>query len=114
LQFTSSGRVGGYQPLDVNAYRGTTEQLANILGVSDMDAEQNRKLTFLYEASLDGGPSTPDGKSWQNLWKETLDQVNTLSTAGVDLDILADRVTQRLGDSFANLVADKIYQRMKE
>lgn len=32
LQFTSSARIGGYQPLDANAYRGTRDQFAALLG----------------------------------------------------------------------------------
>lgn len=32
LQFTSSSRVAGHQPLDANAYRGTRETLAQLLG----------------------------------------------------------------------------------
>jgi glycosyl hydrolase family 25 len=31
LQFTSSARVAGYAPLDANAYRGTRQQLAQLL-----------------------------------------------------------------------------------
>lgn len=32
LQFTSSARIAGHQPLDANAYRGTRAQLAALLG----------------------------------------------------------------------------------
>jgi hypothetical protein len=32
LQFTSSVRIAGHQPIDANAYRGTREQLAALLG----------------------------------------------------------------------------------
>lgn len=32
LQFTSSARIAGHQPLDANAFRGTREQLAALLG----------------------------------------------------------------------------------
>jgi hypothetical protein len=35
LQFTSSARVAGHQPLDANAYIGTREQLAGVLGQED-------------------------------------------------------------------------------
>jgi len=31
LQFTSSARIGGYAPVDANAYRGTRQQLAQLL-----------------------------------------------------------------------------------
>ncbi|MDQ0377956.1 glycoside hydrolase family 25 protein [Amycolatopsis thermophila] len=33
LQFTSSGRVAGYQPLDLNAFRGSRDDLARLLGL---------------------------------------------------------------------------------
>jgi hypothetical protein len=32
LQFTSSARIAGYQPLDANAFRGTREELAVLFG----------------------------------------------------------------------------------
>lgn len=32
LQFTSSARIAGYQPLDASAFRGTRDQLAALLG----------------------------------------------------------------------------------
>lgn len=35
LQFTSSARVAGYAPLDANAFRGSREQLAALLGYSN-------------------------------------------------------------------------------
>lgn len=37
LQFTSSARVAGHQPLDANAYRGTRAQLAALLGGEEED-----------------------------------------------------------------------------
>lgn len=47
LQFTSSARIAGHQPLDANAYRGTTAQLAALLGgqeEEDMNDEQDKML----------------------------------------------------------------------
>jgi lysozyme len=38
LQFTSSSRVAGHQPLDANAYRGTRQQLAELLGYTTQEA----------------------------------------------------------------------------
>lgn len=45
LQFTSSGRVAGYGPLDVNAFRGTYAELTALLGgeVDDMFSDEDRK-----------------------------------------------------------------------
>ncbi|RZQ61692.1 glycoside hydrolase family 25 protein [Amycolatopsis suaedae] len=37
LQFSSSGRVAGYGPLDLNAYQGTKQQLAALLGGQQED-----------------------------------------------------------------------------
>lgn len=37
LQFTSSVRIAGHQPIDANAYRGTREQLAVLLGGGQED-----------------------------------------------------------------------------
>lgn len=37
LQFTSSVRIAGHQPIDANAFRGTPEQLAQLLGYSKED-----------------------------------------------------------------------------
>lgn len=37
LQFTSSARVAGYAPLDANAYRGTRQQLAQLLQGTEED-----------------------------------------------------------------------------
>lgn len=45
LQFTSSGRVAGYGPLDVNAFRGTYAELTALLGgeVDDMFSDEDRR-----------------------------------------------------------------------
>lgn len=37
LQFTSSARIAGHAPLDANAFRGTREQLATVLGYTKED-----------------------------------------------------------------------------
>lgn len=39
LQFTSSARVAGHQPLDANAFNGTREQLAAVLGSQEDDMQ---------------------------------------------------------------------------
>lgn len=38
LQFTSSGRVAGHEPLDINAYKGTRDELAAVLGYTTTPA----------------------------------------------------------------------------
>jgi hypothetical protein len=56
LQFTSSARVAGHQPLDANVYQGTFEQLAALLGgeEDDMAGEGPNILA----AVMTGGDST--------------------------------------------------------
>lgn len=41
LQFTSSARVADHQPLDANAYRGTREQMAALLGYTTTTEEES-------------------------------------------------------------------------
>lgn len=51
LQFTSSARVAGHAPLDANAFRGTREELARLLGyVTDEEEDNVRGLILAQEA----------------------------------------------------------------
>jgi hypothetical protein len=55
LQFTSSARIAGYQPLDASAFRGDRAQLAALLGgqtteVPDMDGNQDQLLREIHVA----------------------------------------------------------------
>jgi hypothetical protein len=52
LQFTSSVRIAGHQPIDANAFRGTREQLAALLG----NAEREDPMKNLILAIEAGGP----------------------------------------------------------
>lgn len=55
LQFTSSARVAGYAPLDANAFRGTREELSQLLGYGhDEEDDHMRSLVLAREA---GGPA---------------------------------------------------------
>lgn len=49
LQFTSSSRVAGHQPLDANAFRGTRQQLATLLGYTNQQEEDMRNLILAQE-----------------------------------------------------------------
>ncbi|KAA9161911.1 hypothetical protein FPZ12_013550 [Amycolatopsis acidicola] len=49
LQFSSSARIAGYAPLDANAYRGTREQLAALLG-QGAGPENDEETTMLVPA----------------------------------------------------------------
>jgi hypothetical protein len=53
LQFTSSARVAGHQPLDGNAYIGTREQLAAVLDQPQQEEDSNVKNLIL--ARVAGG-----------------------------------------------------------
>jgi len=56
LQFTSSSRIAGRQPIDANAYRGTRDQLAALLGGTEEDmAGEGQNILA---AVLTGGDST--------------------------------------------------------
>jgi len=52
LQFTSSARIAGHQPLDANAFRGTRKQLAALLGYT---SEENHPVKNLILAKEKGG-----------------------------------------------------------
>lgn len=52
LQFTSSARIAGHQPLDANAYRGTRDQLAELLG--DTTKEDDPVKTLILARQKDG------------------------------------------------------------
>lgn len=62
LQFTSSARIAGFQPLDASAFRGDRTQLAALLGgqtteVPDMDGNQDQLLREIHVALT--GSATP-------------------------------------------------------
>lgn len=52
LQFTSSARIAGHAPLDANAYRGTIQQLAALLGG---EVEDDMTPAELFRARLQDG-----------------------------------------------------------
>lgn len=60
LQFTSSVAIAGHQPIDANAYRGTREQLAALLGGGQDDDMTSLDDTFTAGPFKDGwqGPIT--------------------------------------------------------
>jgi lysozyme len=47
LQFTSSARIAGHAPLDANAYRGTRDELAELLGYTTTKEDPNVKNLIL-------------------------------------------------------------------
>lgn len=61
LQFSSSARVAGYAPLDANAYRGTRQQLAQLLSGANVTEDHMRDLILANELDAAGKPT---GKIW--------------------------------------------------
>jgi hypothetical protein len=91
LQFTSSVRIAGHQPLDANAFRGTRDQLAQLLGYSKEDPVKNLIL-----AREQGGDA---------LWVG--DGITRRHIADTDeLDGLRFWIQQRSGDNTVHDFAD--------
>lgn len=93
----------------------------------DMDFNQDAKLNALFNADSSVSLDTDgiiEGKGSRATFpvplvdlikrnhQDVLDAVGSVSAGAVDLDALADRVAVRLGDSFADLVADKLAARL--
>lgn len=70
LQFTSSARVAGFAPLDANAFRGTRQQLAELLGYAPTEEDNVKNLILAREA---GGPRVyvGDGVARRHVADET-------------------------------------------
>lgn len=85
LQFTSSARVAGYEPLDANAFRGTREQLSLLLGYEKED-DRMRHLILAREA---GSPRVWVGDGMHR--RHVADEV--------ELDGLQFWINQRGGDA---------------
>ncbi|HEV2784704.1 MAG TPA: glycoside hydrolase family 25 protein [Actinophytocola sp.] len=89
LQFTSSAAIAGHQPIDANAYRGTREQLAALLGGGqevDMTGEEHEWLRQIYEALSQ--PYVQNDHQWLG---------NLLATLGRYLPAETDSVTEAGG-----------------
>lgn len=67
LQFTSSARIAGHQPLDANAYRGTRGQLAVLLGQARQEDPLVKNLILAREAN---GPRVWVGDGMHRRWVE--------------------------------------------
>ena len=55
LQFTSSARVAGYAPLDANAYRGSRDQLAALLGAAVTTEGEDEDMANAYSLLVPAG-----------------------------------------------------------
>lgn len=84
LQFTSSARIAGYQPLDASAFRGTRTQLAALLG--GQTPEENDVFTpDDFNALMWGNTFDDNGKGYKRNFaayiKDIGGQVNGLTVA---------------------------------
>jgi lysozyme len=104
LQFTSSARAGGYQPLDANAFPGTREQLVALWGgqENDMQLTDNIINPATGQPALDtnGKPYTVSQvlyyasiTMWQQL--EKLDTLLARPVADLDEDLLAEKLAEQ-------------------
>lgn len=132
LQFTSSARIAGYQPLDANAFRGTRQELAAILGggqeeggfMADLTEEDQKTLIWRVEAILHGRPAVAGGphigepsemgRKLEALTTDVAELKTTAGTGGVDLDALADKVAARIGAGLATAISDEIDRRARD
>jgi lysozyme len=53
LQFTSSARIAGHQPLDANAFMGTRQQLGTLLGYDRQEDHPVKNLILAHEHDSD-------------------------------------------------------------
>lgn len=107
LQFTSSARVAGYGPLDANAYMGTRDQLAALLG-SNVVEEDMDQSELIYDPATGQPAKDINGNNYtvgqvlyydnKNGWA-IQDQIKDLSD---ELTALKDGV----GDAVKAAVAD--------
>lgn len=71
LQFTSSARIAGHQPLDANAFRGTLQQLAGLFGDTAPTAPKEDDDMQPTDTVRDPGPNR-----WGHTWLNTNQVVN--------------------------------------
>ncbi len=87
LQFTSSTRIAGHQPLDANAYRGTRAELAALLGgqsqEDDMISQEDfNNLMWTYRFDDDGKGHTGNFAQAIKGMRDTLNQLVGLVSKG--------------------------------
>lgn len=99
LQFSDQGIVAGRSPIDVNAYRGTREQLAALLGGSGNDEVDMATINELYELvrKYSGGDA-----AYGYTLPRSPERFRSFSAA---IPPRNGRVTGNEGEVFASLVA---------
>jgi hypothetical protein len=71
LQFTSSARIAGHQPLDANAYRGSREDLAVLLGYTNPQEDDPVKNLILAQEANSPRVWVGDGMTRRHVADET-------------------------------------------
>lgn len=66
MQFSDKATVAGRTPVDVNAYRGTREQLAALLGGGAVSTEEDLLIMGLHDKFKDWAGNDQTGLSWAN------------------------------------------------
>jgi lysozyme len=120
LQFTSSAAVAGHQPLDANAYRGSREQLAAVLGVDDMFEQSDRDalndLAWRLYAVMVGWTSIPSQEGIpQRLWGQPVSISATIAKLQADVEDLKNGEDPPAGldyDKFVDDVVDRLAARL--
>lgn len=104
LQFTSSARVAGHQPLDGNAFIGTREQLAAVLGQEDDDMQP----TDLVIDPATGAPALDiNGKTYtyNQAWYYTNLSGWEIREQNTRIEVKLDALAGALSDDEANVIA---------
>jgi GH25 family lysozyme M1 (1,4-beta-N-acetylmuramidase) len=103
LQFTSSVRVAGHQPLDANAFNGTREQLAAVLGQEDDDMQPTDLVidpaTGQPALDINGNPYT-----FNQAWYYTNQAVWVLRDQLAAVQTQLDAMAGTLSDDEANIL----------
>lgn len=126
LQFTSSARIAGYQPLDASAFRGTRAELAALLGGQTMeeemlDNEEHNWLGTSYGYLAKGGGDSPMEVGIVHAVAEMRGKVrnieakvNTVAAPQIDYAKLAAALPPDFADQIAEKLADKLANRLAQ
>lgn len=115
LQFTSSARVAGHAPLDANAYRGTTQQLAALLGGEVEDDDMALSEPFDEKAITAAGPGKL-GHTLLNIKQNSAAAASRsarieamlAAAKGIDPAVLAEAVVARQRDLLAEVIREVV------
>jgi hypothetical protein len=122
LQFTSSARIAGHQPLDANAFRGTRDQLAALLGSKEDDhmknlilaREQGGDKVWVGDGITRRHVSDPDELEGLQYWigqkggDNTIHEFADLRVLGKDLEAAPSTQVDLDYDKLADKLADKL------